>query len=80
MLSEPEFVPVPLRVAEVGCVPDGLSLVPCAEAAELPTANARRRRLNVLIILLNFPCLFLSQGRQTIGRTIPAGFPGRPAR
>ena len=69
MLSE--LVLVPRRVADVGCVPDGLSLVPCAEATEFPTANARRRRLNVLIILLNFPCLFLSQGRQTIGRAIP---------
>jgi len=43
MLSEPEFVAVPLRV--VGWLPAGWSLVPCAKATELPTTNDRRRRL-----------------------------------
>ncbi|SPP97757.1 protein of unknown function [Bradyrhizobium vignae] len=81
MLSEPELVPVPLRVAEVGCVPDGVSLVPCAEATEIPMASARRR-LNVLIILLNFPCSFLSgppdhwSGHPRVGR--PAGLSVKP--
>ncbi|PWE80813.1 hypothetical protein XF30_32450 [Bradyrhizobium sp. SUTN9-2] len=69
IVSDPEFVPVPLRVAEVDCVPDGVSLVPCAEARELPIVNAITR-LNVLIILLNFPCLFLTPSRQTIGRAL----------
>jgi hypothetical protein len=55
MVSEPEFVAVAPRLADVGGVPDGLSLVPCAETAELPMVSARRM-LNVLIMLLNFPC------------------------